>query len=222
MFLNWLIILWTFLPASFAEDQPQFKFGHESLTKFIARSMIYPEYSKYHCLEGTIQVSFKLDRAGNIVNSKIHHGYGTDLDKEALRIVRLTSHRWVVPDSYDTNTEMILPISFSLNEYKCDQQSPDDISKAISDYKAQEDLTRAIVNFYQKKSSGVAVTKENEQEIAQLKTELGYDSRFIDRLLKQGIRKLKQNDRDGACEDFRLDHGLGSSKPDALIAKNCR
>jgi hypothetical protein len=116
---------------------------------------------------------------------------------------------------------MILPINFSLKEYKCEQQSPDDIDKAIANYKAQEDLTHAIVNFYRKKAAGMSVSKENEQEILQLKIELGYDDRYVDRLMRLGLKKLKQNDKEGACDDFKLVRGLGSSKADALIAKNC-
>jgi TonB family protein len=221
MFLQWIIILWAYLPAFFYADQPVFKAGHESLNSFISRSMIYPDYSKEHCLQGTIQISFKIDRTGKVTDSRVQKGYGIDLDKEALRIVRLTSGKWLVPASYDTSTEIVLPINFSLKQYECDQRSSDDISTAIRTYKAQQDLTKVIVNFYQKKSVS-NYTASDEERILQLKAELGYTDRFIDRLLRQAQVKAKQGDKESACEDFQLVKGLGSDKADIWIARNCR
>lgn len=214
--------MWSYLPAFFYADQPVFKYGHEKLASFINRSMIYPEYSKDHCVQGTIQIGFKLDRTGKVVESRVQKGYGIDLDKEALRIVRLTSGRWVVPASYDIRTEIVLPINFSLKEFKCEEHSSDDISAAIRTYKAKEDLTKAIVNFYQKKSAGGTFDASEEDRMVQLKAELGYTDKFIDRFLRQAQIKLKQGDKESACEDFQLIKGLGSNKADALIARNCR
>ncbi|HCN83691.1 MAG TPA: energy transducer TonB [Sphingobacteriaceae bacterium] len=222
MFLHWIVILWSYLPAFFYADQPVFKLGHESLTSFISRSMIYPDYSKDHCIQGTIQIGFKLDRTGKVVESRVQRGYGIDLDKEALRIVRLTSSRWIVPASFDIRTEIVLPINFSLKEFKCEEQSTDDISLAIRTYKAKEDLTKAVVNFYQKKSAGGAYNANDEERVLQLKVELGYNDKFIDRLLKKAQIELKQGDKESACEDFHMVKGLGSDKADALITKNCR
>jgi len=220
MFLYWVIIIWAYLPAFFYADQPEFKGGQENLISFITRYMIYPEYSKQHCLQGTIQVSFKLDKKGKVFYSRVQKGYGIDLDKEALRIVRLTSGRWIVPASYDTTVALVLPINFSLKDYKCEQISRDNINRSITNYKAQQDLTKAIVNFYKKKSVGT-YTAADENRILQLKAELGYDERYIDRLLKQGQSELKQGDKESACDVFNFVHGLGSDKADKLIAQNC-
>ena len=182
--------------------------------------MIYPEYSKQHCLQGTIQVSFKLDRKGNVSSSRVQKGYGIDLDKEALRIVRLTSGKWKVPVLYDTTVAVVLPINFSLKDYKCEQVSRDNINIFIANYKAQQELTSAILNFYQKKSTG-SYSTEHEQRILQLKKELGYDERYIIRLLKQAQSELRQGDKESACDDFNFIHGLGSDKADEQIAQNC-
>lgn len=221
MFLQWMIIIWAYLPAFFYADDPVFKSGHDTLTEFIGRAMIYPDYSKEHCLQGTIQIGFKINRAGRVTDSRVQKGYGIDLDKEALRIVRLTSGKWIVPASYDVNTEIVLPINFSLKEFKCEDHSSDEISTAIRTYKAQQDLTRVIVNFYQKKSTG-NYTADDEARIGQLKEELGINERYIDRLLRQAQVKAKQGDQESACEDFQLIKGFGSDKADAWIARNCR
>jgi hypothetical protein len=55
-----------------------------------------------------------------------------------------------------------------------------------------------------------------------LKYQLGYDEKFIDRLLKQAQRKLKQEDFEGACEDFQTIRKLGSDKSASYIMQNCK
>ena len=201
-------------------DNPEFKGGSKNLNSFISRSLIYPEYSKQNCLEGTIQISFQLNRKGKIFSSKIEKGYGLDLDQEALRIVRLTSGRWTVPAQFDTTQSLVIPINFSLKEYNCNQNSDDDIKTAIAAYKARQDLSKAIFNFYEKKSKGT-YTEADELKIVELKQQLGFDERFNDRMLKQGLQKLKSGDKEGACEDFNLIKKLGSRKSEKYIADNC-
>jgi TonB family protein len=219
MFWNWIMI-WLYLPAFFYADQPEFKGGPRSLSAFITNSIIYPEYARQNCLQGTIQISFKLNRKGIVWDSKVERGFGIDLDKEALRIVRLTSGKWIVPASHDTTVSLILPINFSLTEGKCDPRTRDNISQAISAYKTQQNLTSVIVNFYANKRSGT-YRVEDEQRVLSLKTELGYDDRYLDRLIRQGQTKLKQGDKESACDDFNLVYGLGSDKADKLISQTC-
>lgn len=199
---------------------PQYKGGARSLTSFISSNLIYPEYSKQNCLQGTIEISFQLNHKGKIIISKVQKGFGIDLDAEALRIIRLTSGRWNVPPSFDTTQAIVIPINFSLKEYNCNQVSADDLRTAIAAYKANQGLTKAVVNFYDKKNSG-SYSAADESRIIELKAQLGYDERFYDRLLKQGQRKMKQGDREGACEDFKFVRSLGSGKADKFIEDNC-
>ncbi|WP_207428376.1 energy transducer TonB [Pedobacter sp. SYSU D00535] len=221
MMLNWLTSFWLLLATVFiSSDTPSFKGGQKNLDAFISRSIIYPEYSRQNCLQGTVQVSFQLNKAGRIVDSKIEKGFGTDLDDEALRIIRLTSGRWLVPSSFDTTQYLTLPINFSLREYNCDERTSDDIREAIATYKAREDLTNAITNYYAKRSAGKPAGSE-EQHILNLKEQLGYNERFIDRMIRQAQQKLKQGDRESACEDLNFVKNLGSNKADKLLEERC-
>mgnify|MGYP003575235291 CR=1 FL=1 len=201
--------------------QPKFKGGQKNLNSLIINNLIYPEYSKQNCLQATIEVSFKVDKEGRVVESHVEKGPGIDLDKEALRIVRLTSGKWIVPPDYDTSVALVMPISFSLKEYNCEKVSKDDLKASIAAYKAREDLTNAVLNFYDKKASG-NYKPDDEMQIIELKAQLGYDEKFLNRTVKQGQRKLKQGDRQGACEDFNFVRRLGSNKADQLIEENCR
>ncbi len=203
------------------QAQPTFKGGQKGLVGFIDNNLIYPEFSKDNCLQGTIQVSFKLSRQGKIYDSKIQKGFGTDLDIEALRVVRLTSGKWVMPSNHDTLTSIVLPVNFALRDFKCDQRSKDELNAAINAYHARLGMNSAIFNFYDKKAQGI-YDQADEARIIDLKTQLGYDEKFIDRVMKLAQRKLKQGDKEGACEDFQTVRRLGSDKSSVMIEQNCR
>ncbi|MEJ7691384.1 TonB family protein [Daejeonella sp.] len=207
--------------VSVAYEQPAFKGGQKSLISFIDNHLIYPAFSKDNCLQGTIQVSFKLNKQGKIFDSKVQKGFGVDLDVEALRIIRLTSGKWIMPVNHDTTISLVLPVNFTLRDFKCEQRSRDEINSAINAYHARLGLNNAIYNFYDKKAEG-SYNQVEEARVIALKAQLGYDNKFIDRLLKQAQRKLKQGDKEGACEDAQTIRRLGSVISAALIEQNCK
>ena len=221
MYLNIIFSLLIYVSGYLTDEQPVFKGGQRSLVTFIDNNLIYPEFSKENCLQGTIQVSFKLNKQGRIYDSGINKGFGIDLDMEALRVVRLTSGKWIMPANHDTLISLVLPVNFTLREFKCEERSKDEINAAINTYQARLGLNNAIFNFYDKKIQG-SYNATEEAGILSLKFQLGYDEKFIDRLLKQGQRKLKQGDKEGACEDFITVRRLGSDKSKIMIKQNCR
>lgn len=220
MFLS-LIILLVSMFANLQADQPEFKGGKRNLNAFIINNMIYPEYSKINCLQGTVNISFQLNREGRVFRSEVQKGFGTDLDDEALRIVRLSSGKWIVPSGYDTTTAIVLPVNFALKDFNCEQREKDELNAAVRAYTAREDLTKAIYNYYDKKSRG-EVNADEEAGVIALKTQLGYDKKFIDRLYKRGLRKFKQGDQQGGCEDLNKVRLLGSDMADKSISERCR
>lgn len=220
--MRWIFLIFlNLLLSGVASAQPSFKGGTRSLNQFISSNLIYPEYARQNCLQGTIEISFKLDPQGGVFDSKVQNGMGIDLDDEALRIIRLTSGKWIVPPDHDTSIALVIPINFSLREYNCEQKSQEEINAAIAAYKAREGLVNAVINFYDKKSSG-DYKPEDERKIQVLKAQLGFDEKFIDRTIKEGQQKLKQGDREGACENFNFVRKIGSGKADRLIEANCR
>ena len=221
MYLNIIFSLLIYVSGYLTDEQPVFKGGQRSLVTFIDNNLIYPEFSKENCLQGTIQVSFKLNKQGRIYDSGINKGFGIDLDMEALRVVRLTSGKWIMPANHDTLISLVLPVNFTLREFKCEERSKEEINAAINTYQARLGLNNAIFNFYDKKIQG-SYNPTEEAGILSLKFQLGYDEKFIDRLLKQGQRKLKQGDKEGACEDFITIRRLGSDKSKMMIKQNCR
>lgn len=214
--------IWIIAFASlFNTDDPTFKGGNTALTYFISSKLIYPSFSKHNCIQGTIYVAFQLDKNGVVFNSKVQKGLGVDLDDEALRLVRLTSNKWMIKGNHNENTRLVIPVNFSLKNYHCDSRSTDEINKAISIYQSHISLEKAVLNYYQNKAEG-KINEQNEAAIISLKNELGIDDQFIDQKLKEAKEKLKQGDNEGACESLYFIKYTGSTTADLLIVKNCK
>ncbi|MGV8879918.1 MAG: energy transducer TonB [Sphingobacteriaceae bacterium] len=215
-----LLVRYLLLPFSLEQEDPKFKGGPNALNNFLENNLVYPEYSRQNCISGTIQVSFQLNEDGSLFNVKIQNGFGIDLDDEALRIVKLTAGKWVVPENYDTSVNLVLPINFKIDDNRCKGIDKNSINAAIQAFKARGNLLKAVTNYYSNKFAGKADTSK-EGEVIALKMELGLDASFADSVVKQGIRKFKQGDKVGACEDWLFVRNIGSNKADKLLAQNC-
>ena len=197
--------------------QPALKGGLES---FVANNKVYPQYSLQNCIDGTVTISFKLNKAGEVYFSKIQKGIGTDLDDEALRLIRLSSGKWIVPADHDTIVSVVVPINFKLSGDDCGNKSQKEIKRAIEIYKTNVGMTDAVLNFYRHKATG-KFTVEEERKILALKASLGYDEAYMQMRINDGLKKLKQKDKQGACEDFMFVKNMGYDLADEQIAKYC-
>ncbi|WP_214227400.1 TonB family protein [Pedobacter sp. B4-66] len=197
--------------------QPTLKGGLDS---FVANNKVYPPYSLQNCIDGTVTISFKLNKAGEVYFSKIQKGIGTDLDDEALRLIRLSSGKWIVPADHDTIVSVVVPINFKLSGEDCGNKSQKEIKQAIEIYKTNVGMTDAVLNFYKHKAIG-KYTIEEERKIIALKTSLGYDDEYMKMRVDDGLKKLKQKDKQGACEDFMFVKNMGYDLADEQIAKYC-
>lgn len=73
------------------DQMPEFPGGEQERLKFIQQNTRYPAEEKENRIEGTVYVSFIIDKQGNIKNIKVKRGVpgGAGLDKEALRVVSM-------------------------------------------------------------------------------------------------------------------------------------
>jgi len=216
--MNKILAMFLLCLAFSAKAQPVLKGGMES---FITQNIIYPAYSYQNCVQGTINISFKLNKQGEVYYSTVSSGPGIDLDDEALRLIRLSSGKWKVPTDYDSTYVLIAPVNFKLASEDCNRVSQAEMNKAIAVYKANQGLTDAVTSFYKNKAKG-KFTEAEEKRIIALKTELGYDDDYLNKKIKDGQQKLKQKDKQGACEDFLFVKYMGSSLADALLEKYCK
>lgn len=217
MLLSFLFLL---LTSSVSGVDPSFKGGSSGLRNFINENLIYPLYSKHNCIQGTIEVSFRLSPTGSVKDARVSRGFGIDLDEEALRLIRLTSGSWRMPAQYDTTSTITVPINFSLRNLNC-WKSDAEIKAAIDAYKAQEFLSDAVVTYYENKDKG-GYDEAAEQKIVQLKEQLGYNDEYIGRVIDQARQKIKKGDKEGACQDLQFVKKIGSDRADKLIEENCQ
>lgn len=213
-----LLLAFFVLSGFTLKAQPVMKGGLEA---FVKANNIYPRYSLHHCIQGTVIISFKLNKNGEVYYSKVSSGIGTDLDDEALRLIRMSSGKWIVPQDHDTTVSVIAPIKFSLSGYDCDKKSPEEIKRAIIAYKTNEDLSNSIQNFYKNKEKGT-YREDEEPRFVALKEELGYNDDYFKERIADGLKKIKQKDKQGACEDFLFVKYMGSNLADEMLEKYCK
>ena len=174
-----LIVFLAILSIAIKAQEPQLEGG---LPVFLEKNTTYPRYSLQNCIQGTVDIGFKLNKKGEVYYAAIIKGIGTDLDDEALRLIKLSSGKWNVPLNHDTLSLLLLPINFSLKGYECERKDKKAIALAISAYKVEAEAINVIINFYRNKQKGVLNVLE-EPKILRLRSELGIDDEYLNRLL---------------------------------------
>jgi len=214
-----LFTICLFFSCSLAIAQVQFKSGKNDFTNFLTQNTVYPQFSKDNCIQGTVNISFKLNAQGKVYFSKVSKGILSDLDQEALRLIRMSSGKWQVPAGYDTTVSIVAPVNFKLQGYNCEGKSNEAVQEAIRNYQAEEALTNSVINFY--KNIDQAKPGQEVQIIA-IKNQLGIDDEYLEDRVQMGLKKIKQGDKQGACEDFLFVKYMGSKIADDYLAKYCK
>ncbi len=215
--MNIITIVLLLFSIGINAQEPQLEGG---LSVFLKNNTIYPPYSMQNCIQGTVDIGFKLNAKGKVYYATVTRGIGTDLDDEALRLIKLSSGKWNVPLNHDTLALVLIPMSFTLKDHGCEGKDKNAIAMAIRAYKAETELTNLILNFYRNKEKG-KFNAEDEPKILKLKTELGIDDEFLEGKITSGLKKIRQGDKQGGCDDFNFVKYMGSDKADALLSKHC-
>jgi TonB family protein len=69
------------------EVMPEFPGGTEALKQYIADNINYPESARENGIQGTVYVSFKITKEGEVTDVRLARGIHPPLDKEAVRVV---------------------------------------------------------------------------------------------------------------------------------------
>jgi len=75
------------------EDQPEFPGGNDSLKAYIKRNIQYPKEALEKGIEGTVFVTFIVEKDGSVSGVQVLRGIGKGCDKEAMRVIR-NMPRW--------------------------------------------------------------------------------------------------------------------------------
>jgi len=69
------------------ENAPAFPGGDGARMKFLQENIKYPQMAKESGIQGTVYVTFVVERSGAVTDVKILRGIGGGCDEEALRVV---------------------------------------------------------------------------------------------------------------------------------------
>jgi len=75
--------------VSIYEKIPEFPGGETALAQFLGKNIVYPPIAWNKGIQGTIYITFSIEKNGDVTNIKILKGIGGGCDEEALRVVSL-------------------------------------------------------------------------------------------------------------------------------------
>lgn len=97
------------------EQQAEFPGGMEALVKFLQKNVKYPAIARRMGVEGSVFVSFVVDKAGAISDIQIVKGISAECDKEAVRVVGMMPP-WKPgkQNGKAVKSRFVLPVKFKL------------------------------------------------------------------------------------------------------------
>ena len=72
----------------FVEDQPGYPGGDEARLKYLSKAIVYPEMAKESGIQGTVYVTFVVEKNGTISNVKVLRGIGGGCDEAAINAIK--------------------------------------------------------------------------------------------------------------------------------------
>ena len=123
-----LLLSSVFSLSSAADDvivMPEFPGGVEALKQYLTDNIVCPTAVRKMDITGEVVVEFTVERAGQLSGINIIKGVCSELDEEALRVVR-NMPRWKpgTKNGITTRVKMTLPINFKM--YKTSTKYIDD------------------------------------------------------------------------------------------------
>lgn len=104
----------------FAEIPAYFKFGEDSLNKFLGANIKYPEMARKALIQGKVTLSFIIEKDGAVSDIQVVEGVHVALNTEAARVLMLTDGLWIPAriDEAPVRCSFVLPIKFAIPQTK--------------------------------------------------------------------------------------------------------
>ncbi len=95
--------------------EPQYKGGPKAFNNFLANNIQYPDYERANNIQGTVKLSFIVEKDGKVSDVKVIKNVSYNIDKEALRVLS-SSGNWIPGYEYGRPVRVSFTIStnFSL------------------------------------------------------------------------------------------------------------
>jgi periplasmic protein TonB len=97
------------------EQNPDYPGGYDAMMNFIRSNMVYPPAARRLGIEGTVYVSFVVNKTGTISDVQILRGISKECDQEAIRVVSKMPN-WLPgkQNGHLVNVRFTLPLKFRL------------------------------------------------------------------------------------------------------------
>jgi TonB family protein len=98
------------------EEMPEYPGGQDAMVKYMVSSIVYPAEAKQKKIEGTVYVSFIVEKDGSVTHVKVIRGIGGGCDEESVRVVK-GMPKWI-PGKQRGKTvrcQFNLPVKYALN-----------------------------------------------------------------------------------------------------------
>jgi len=97
-------------------SSPYFKFPGD-LHKYLNDSIVYPKNAFDSNIQGTVYVSFMIEKSGIVDSVKVIKGVerGSSLEMEAVRVVS-NMPKWIPTANKTERTKYNLPVKFAIND----------------------------------------------------------------------------------------------------------
>ena len=98
------------------EQQAEFPGGYAAMSKWLSKNIKYPASAKRMGVEGKVFVKFIVDKEGGISSIEVMKGINADLDKEAVRVIKLMPP-WKPgkQNGRAVKSQFVLPVYFKLD-----------------------------------------------------------------------------------------------------------
>jgi TonB family protein len=98
------------------KNPPMYPGGMAQFYKFLGDNMKYPEMATKDKVEGTVYISFTVEKDGSLTDIKVDRKLGSGTDEEAVRMVKL-SKRWNpgMENGNPVRTKYNIPVKFTMH-----------------------------------------------------------------------------------------------------------
>ena len=101
----------------YAEFMPEYPGGDSARLNFLIENIKYPKIAKHKKIEGTVCVTFVVEKDGSITNIKLLRGVCDSMDAEVIRVMKLMP-KWKpgTQNKKAIRTQFNMPVKFSLDK----------------------------------------------------------------------------------------------------------
>ena len=102
---------------------PAYPGGRKAMSQFIFDNLKYPKDAIEKNTEGTVYVTFVVDKEGVVRNVKILRGIGDGCDEEAMRVVKaMPAWKPGKQEGKAVNVQFNLPLVFKLQKAEAEKE----------------------------------------------------------------------------------------------------